>query len=61
MSTNVQSVQVVATCPNCGSEDHEFDIDPTRIAATHHLIQCEDCGRSVVVSVAVEVQSWVTP
>lgn len=57
MSSNIESVQVIAFCPNCGADGYEFDIEPDGLNA-HHLDTCDECGRRVVVSVSVDVQSW---
>ncbi|WP_418061752.1 hypothetical protein [Pimelobacter simplex] len=58
MSNLIESVRVIASCPNCGTRGYEFDFEPDDIAAGAEIsFPCDECPKRIAVSVDVLVQS----
>ena len=54
--SNIQRIQLVVTCPNCGSPDYEIDLD-CKDLYSHVSTPCEECDKDIDVSVSVLLQS----
>ena len=52
----IQNIVIVVSCPNCGAEDYEFDLDSDDLGAQVSM-PCDECPKRVSVSIDVIVES----
>ncbi|WP_436702444.1 hypothetical protein [Nocardioides sp. BYT-33-1] len=58
MTDHIESVRVVASCPNCGTRGYEIDFEPDDIASGAEIsFPCDECPKRITVSVDVLLQS----
>lgn len=51
----IQNVIVEFTCPACGSEGYEFELDADDLRASEISIPCEDCGKRIALMISAEI------
>lgn len=52
----IQRVELIVTCPACGSPDYEFDLDCNELDA-HISIPCDECDQLIEIAVSVDLRS----